>query len=297
MRQQPTSHFGGKPSIKQVVPLPTASLLAYWDAGLTASYSASGQQTWFDLSGNGYHLQMSGSGVTYVTASGASGIYQYSPALDFYAGPFPGTDAYFVNTGSALCNAFNPTSSGYLTLTSSLCAPGPLYLDNVDYTILFYGLAVDIGGGLAIGDKVSILQRSFPTDVRVLTTHEKTNPVGSTGGTIQNSITPTNTFNRWNLITLAKECSGSSGGFAITREVASVYENPYITASVAYGDSGYPSVPSRMKAANNLLTGSGETRVGSDWRGYIQAVAIYNKVLTPTELRNAIDYFQFRKLN
>jgi len=293
MIPQPTAFFGStsRSSRGQIVPLPTASLLAYWDAGLTSSYSASGQQTWFDLSGNGYHLQMSGSGVTYVTASGASALYEYSPALDFTP-----TTAYFINTGSALCNAFNPTSSGYLTLTSSLCAPGPLYLNNVDYTILFYGLASNVGGGLSIGSKVSILNRGG--DVRVLTTHEKTNPVGSTGGTIQNSITPTYGSDRWNLLTLVKQCSGSSGGFAITREIAEVFTSAYtIATSFAYGDSGYPSVPASMKAANNLLTGSGDTVVGADWVGYIQAVAIYNKVLTPDELNSAIDYFKLRKLN
>jgi hypothetical protein len=294
MIPQPTTHFGGKTSTKQVVPLPTASLLAYWDAGLTASYSGSDQQTWFDLSGNGYHLTLSGSGLAYVTSSGAS-IYAYSPAIDFNTGPFPGNSSYYIRTGSDVCDAFNPTSSGYLTLTSSLCSPGPLYLDNVDYTVLFYASASSVGGGLSIGDKLIIQQRTVPTDIRVAGQYEKTNPPGTTGGTIIADVTPSNNLDSWNLVVGTKICSGSAVfGRKDNSLIGYVYTNPYITPTTNIDNGTYPPGD---KIANNKLSGTGPTSIGSDWSGLIQAVVVYNKVLSPTELQNAMDYFKFRKLN
>jgi hypothetical protein len=293
MLPQPTTHFGGKVSIKQVKSLPTASLLAYWDAGLTASYSSSDQQTWFDLSGNGYHLTLSGSGTSYVTSSGAS-VYTYSPAIDFYVGPFPGTSAYYIRTGSDVCDAFNPTSSGYFTLTSSLCSPGPLYLDNVDYTILFYANANSIGGGVAIGDKLTITQRNFPTDIRINGNYAKTNPSGTTPGTIAADVIPSNTFNEWNMVVGSKICSGSAFTYKNNSLIGYVYNSPYTTPNTDRDNGTYP--PGNA-IANNELVGTGPTSIGSDWSGLIQAVAVYNKVLSPTELQDAMDYFKFRKLD
>ena len=299
MIPQPTTHFGGgKSIIKQVVPLPTASLLAYWDAGLTASYSASNQQTWFDLSGNGYHLSLTGSGATYVTSSGASGIYTYSPAISFDG------NSWFASNETNLCNNFNPTASGYLTLTSSLCSPGPLYFDNVDYTILFYGYPDSIGGALNVGNKLKFQQLNIPTQMFVESFHLKTNPIGSTGGTITQNTYISNDFDKWQLLAWSKNCSGSDLGTAVTQNIGYSFTSPYVTPTTGTGNAGYPSVPRTMKAANNLLSGSGEVQIakafggaGFNWQGSIQAVVFYNKVLTPTELNNAIDYFQFRKLN
>jgi hypothetical protein len=292
----PTNFYGTKTSIKQIIPLPTTNLLAYWDAGLTSSYSASNQQTWFDLSGNGYHLTLTGS-TTYNTSSGAS-IYEYSPAITFNG------SGYFESNETTLCSLFNPTASGYFTLTSSLCAPGPLYLDNVDYTILFFGLASDIGGAMTVGTKVEISQEGVPSQMFVESDHEKTNPVGSTGGNITQQMYIPTTFSTWRMMAWSKNCSGSDLGTAVTQNIGYSYTSPTISPTTGTGNAGYPAVPRTYKAANNKLAGSGEVTVGKarpggafNWRGDIQAVAIYNKVLSPTELNNAIDYFKFRKLN
>jgi hypothetical protein len=277
--------------------LPTGNLLAYWDAGLVSSYSSSNQQTWFDLSGNGYDLTLTGSGAAYFTASEAS-VYEYSPAIYFDGG------AFYESNETNLCSIFNPTASGYLTLTASLCAPGPLYYDNVDYTILFFGTAANTGGGLSIGSKVRMSQTNFPTRRFIESVHDKTNPVGSTGGTITQQMYVSDDFNTWQMLAWSKICSGSDLGTAVTQNVGYLFNNTGSASSTGYGDVGYPSVPRTMKAANNLLVGSGEVTIAKagsgdafNWNGWIQAVAIYNRVLKPYELQNAIEYFKYRKLD
>lgn len=296
MISQPTIHYkqSGAQVIKVPKPIPTASLLAYWDAGLTSSYSASGQTTWFDLSGNGYHLTLTGSGLTYTTASGASDLYTYSPAIDFR-----GTNAHY-GRGGDLCDALNPTASGYLTLTDSLCTVGglgPYYYDNVDYTIIFYSNATSIGGGLGIGSKLFFQARSFPTDMRVHCEFEKTNPSGSTGGNVgTDTIVSQPGFGNWNLVAATKECEGAVGGGPIynTRQVVYSYTNPYATPNKTTNTAIYPP---GYKISNNKLAGTGATVIGSDWDGLIQSVIIYNKALTQQEIVDIIDYFKFRKLN
>ena len=134
--------------------------------------------------------------------------------------------------------------------------------------------------------------------------HLKTNPIGSTGGTITQNTYISNDFDKWQLLAWSKNCSGSDLGTAVTQNIGYSFTSPYVTPTTGTGNAGYPSVPRTMKAANNLLSGSGEVQIakafggaGFNWQGSIQAVVFYNKVLTPTELNNAIDYFQFRKLN
>jgi len=135
MIPQPTSHFGGKTQTISVTPPPTASLLAYYDAALTASYT-SGSAILYDLSGNGYHMTASNQSSPFfeVTPSPKPSLYGYSPCFNNYYGRW-------IRTSSDLADAFNPTSSGWLSYTSSLCGGSPQYLDGVDYTVVTYCLA------------------------------------------------------------------------------------------------------------------------------------------------------------
>jgi hypothetical protein len=68
------------------------------------------------------------------------------------------------------------------------------------------------------------------------------------------------------------------------------WNTPYTTDYTAIDNTtGYT-------IASQLLTGSGATTIGTDWRGFISAVLIYNRILNPTEYRSISNYYYYRKL-
>ena len=289
MISTPVNFYSAKKRIpKQYISLPTASLLAYYDAWFTSSISASNQTTWFDLSGNGYHGTITGS-ITYVTNSLSQISYDspWRPALIF-----GGSSRYTVS--GSLADAFGTISSGYTS--APLCSGS--YLNNTDWTIVIVAKPDSIGTALRIGDdtiyKYEALQRSFPFDLFLRQNYVKTNPTGSTGGHIVASTAANNSLGAWGISINTKECYSVSPSYLPNNKVVQYYkENPY-TSTVTSSMTG--TYPPGYPIANNALTGSGLTFLGHTYVGDMQAIAIYNKVLTPTEIDNVFNYFIYREL-
>jgi len=142
----------------------------------------------------------------------------------------------------------------------------------------------------------------FPDNMFVESKHERTNPQGSVSSSITQQLnTSHGTDGTWALSVWSKSCAGLDGSDAITQNQGYTFYSPYSNPTSGVANAGYAPVPTIMKAANNLLTGSGVTRIGTNvgvgtWSGEVQAVAIYNKVLTYNQLVDAANYFLFRKL-
>ena len=102
MQPIPVEFFSEQGGTFYIPTLPsTASLLAYYDAGITSSYT-SGSSTWYDLTGNGYHATLTGSMPTYSTDI-AGNHYNYNPSLTFNIG-----QGYF-SAPDSLCTNFGTT--------------------------------------------------------------------------------------------------------------------------------------------------------------------------------------------
>ena len=315
MIPQPTTFFGGKSIVRQSpIPSPyTASLLAYWDFGRTGSY-VSGSQYLYDLSGNGYHLTGSGlNNATWVTSSGAS-IYDYSPALNVSF-----VTNFDMSSSIALSQAFNPTSSGWLSFTSSLCGATASYQDNVDYTVIVYCKPSGPSsygnsytpGLIGIGTKLWIVVRfPFATDCLIASHYEQLNPTGSSPTTLTRVDTsPPITTGEWTMLVATKECSGSytsgSQTFSLNKTIGSGY---YASSGSSYPvteginqTDGYAPNTTGFKFANNKLVQSAAqnraTGLAGGFNGDIQAALIYNKVLTPQQIEDTFNYFRFRQLS
>jgi hypothetical protein len=278
MQPIPVEFFSGQGGTYYIPTLPSsASLLAYYDAGLTSSY-VSGSSTWYDLSGNGYHATLTGSSPLYVTSSGASAVYSYSPALFFSQ-----SLGYFT-ISSSLNDAFNPSNT---TFPFGVCDTPPTYSSSGDWTMIMFATANGDAYlqqtlfGFQIGNSGTMKLR-----MQYDNTQDSYNILPSYGIGLIGGLAVGVTENVWNTVSSTKQCLT---GFKTTN--LSSINNPYnATQSVIDNSATY-------KNASQLLSGTGSSSIGSSWGGYIQAALLYNRILSPAELAQVATYFKYRKLN
>lgn len=283
MNNIPVEYYSSGERTYYIPPTPsTQSLLCYLDAGLTSSYT-SGSSTWYDLSGNGYNATLSGSAtMSFVTESidGGSNWYGYSPAFRFENVGSANPKLWVVS--SSLCAAFNPNNT---TFPYGVCQTPPVYSSSGDWSVVLVGMnGYNIftsysGNALQIGDsgvaKFTFKVTGGDPAMYIAARYTVGTRQFSVGGVSQNYST----------FYASKTCYGGSskatyGGY---------YNTPYVTSYTnTDNDLGF--------AANQLLTGSGLTTVGTSWNGYISAVLIYNRILNPTEYSSISNYFVYRHL-
>jgi len=280
--------------------LPTGSLLAYWDAANTASfYSATGSgftgSIWYDLSGNGYNLTQGGKRAN--TLSYQQNVFNTYPALYFTANVDFGDeeDCAFFSSSEAFVNAFDGSTDpnrngGYFTAS----------LGFTMFTILQ-------GNGSNPNDDGEIWQ----IGTGGLTQNGKGRLTSDNG----NFTALTTTWNpgKTNYCTVV-----SAYGTSSPSETKVWATNSYFASSsflnlvggVYIWTLGQESFSSTANGGSNVtLTGcgaqtygSGTMRVGTNFvgstptfQGYIQAILIYSRTLSPQERYDVGQFFGFRQ--
>jgi hypothetical protein len=288
MNSIPVTYYGKSQTAFYNPPAPsTQSLLCWLDAGLTSSYT-SGSSTWYDLSGNGYNATLTGSASMSFETSGpgnAYNFYGYNPSFRFEN--VGQSDPKMWVISSSLCTALNPSNTSF---PYSVCNTPPTYLSTGDWTVVMVGrVGYDIfstpdGIALRIGetnqDKVRIQTIAGDTGTQIYARYQQ----GS--GNSSRSV-----FSGGNAISYAT-IFGTKACWASSKATYGVfYTSPYAaTGSNIDNTTGYV-------IANQLLSGSGTTYIGPSWNGFIQAILIYNRILSPTEQKQIANYYVFRKLN
>lgn len=282
MNSIPVTYYGKSQTVIYDPPAPsTQSLLCWLDAGLTASYT-SGSSTWNDLSGNGFNATLTGSAsMSYQIVTNEGNFYNYCPAFRFENSGQADPKLWVVS--SSLCDALNPSNTSF---PFSICQTPPTYEPTGDWSVIligrngydiftsYPGIALRIGDSstakfiwrVTSGDPSMVINARYVSGTRVL----------AIGGSARGFATNYASKTCW------ANSKATYGGY---------YNTPYVTSYSNIDNINTYSI------ASQLLTGSGVTTIGTDWNGYIQAVLIYNRILSPTEFKDINNYYFYRKLN
>ena len=147
----------------------SGSFFAYYDIGFTSSYSASNQDTLFDLSGNGNNATRSGTmtyNTTFISSSTVSHSLSTSPSNAFEAPAVTTADFSLVYGGYYGSSAGAPQFANLLTSrngSQGSDATNGMFIYNVDNSILFYN---NNGGDFSPASSVSpgafyVIQMSY----------------------------------------------------------------------------------------------------------------------------------------
>ena len=275
-----------------VPPLPTGSILGYWDAWYTSSLASlpngtyfSGGDDWYDLSGNNYITEFTGSGTYYTTVKKDGQGLGRGPAVSFKGTTTPG---WFQITSGSNWNANFATGA------------------NPSFTVLVYHLTE--GGAFGVIERDMIrannkftiripqppLYNTFQYGIKWYDPTSDPTKYGQVGiATIAGVWTTTAFVN-------SPSGSGTSlSGFASGSYYN--YNNVY-NGNPPYSGSSNPQTGSLYTGDNIFRIGSeGEGSVTPPYRvgydGLIQAVVIYNRALSINEINQAAQYFTRRKPN
>jgi hypothetical protein len=255
-------------------PLPTASLLAYYDFALTSSY-VTGSSTVYDLSGNGYHGTLSGS------------VYPVMVTSSF--GFYPKSCAYFSNSGTSFKVSSSLTDAFGKTVNNVYCNTPPTYSNDFNFTAVIISKSeyytsgqaksvLEVGGGFRNLDEYD--SGGWINRYRVY--------YGP--GTGQNSNVDT-------YITSPFPYSSSLGAHVLQKQCYFVGKeltnSLYISSSYQFYNSGSDG---GNVYANNILYGSGDVFINRNNKSVIEAILLYNKRLSPDDIFYVLDWFKYRKV-
>jgi len=253
-------------------PLPTASLIAYYDFALTSSY-VTGSSVVYDLSGNGYHGYLTGSMPLMVTSN-----FSFYPKQCIY---FNTPSSGFIIT-SSLTTIFGNQANDYY------CNTPPTYSNDYNFSAIIIAKSDYYESGAAksvfrAGTKIRFLNFGYDGNEygRYIIYYGLGTGQDSNIDATQPTVYPYSSSMA--AFVLTKECN-YFGKAAVNSIFISSSYNPLNSGSVGnlYGNNVLYSTPSTAIINENN-------------KSFIEAILLYNKKLSPDDVFYAVDYFKYRK--